>query len=352
MSEHDGRSLGREAQVVLRKRAVDAVLGGMKQCAVASAYGVSPEVVCRWMRLYREAGPKGLEAHRKGPAPGTGRLLSEKQSAEIRKLVLDRCPEQLKLPYALWTREAVRDLVSRRFGIRLAVRTTGNYLRDWGFTPQKPVRRAYEQSPKAVREWLDEVYPALAKRAKQEKAVIYWADEMGLRSDHQVGRSYGLRGQTPAIPATGKRFHCSMISAVTNQGHLCFRVFEGSFNVKLFTDFLRRLMRQAKRKVYLIVDGHPVHRAKLVQKWRAEHAEEMEIFYLPSYSPELNPDEMLNQDVKTNVSRHNRPTDPQQMKTSLRSYLFSTQRQPHIVRSYFNERHVRYAMPIETSLDL
>ncbi len=341
----DARSLGRQAQVALRKRAIDAVTGGMKQLDVARALGVAPETVCRWVKAYRQVGPEGLEARRKGPAPGTGKLLSDKQSAEVRKLIIDRCPEQLKLPFALWTRDAIRELVFRRFGIRIAIRTIGNYLREWGFTPQKPVRRAYEQSPQAVREWLDRVYPSLAKRAKREGALLYWGDEMGLRSDHQVGRSYGLRGQTPVLPGTGKRFGCSMISALTNQGHLCFRVFEGSFNVKLFLDFLRRLVRQAKRKVFLIVDGHPVHRAKLVQAWLTNHSEEIEVFYLPSYSPQLNPDELLNQDVKTNVSRHARPANGEEMKADLRSYLFSTQRQPHIVRRYFYGEHVRYALP-------
>lgn len=345
MSKFDARALSPAAQSALRKRAVDAVVsGGMKQCDVARAVGVSPVVVCNWVKQYHMGGEVALDPRRKGPAPGTGCRLSAAQARRIRGLIIDKCPEQLKLPYALWTRDAVQELIFERCGVRVSIRTVGNYLRDWGFTPQKPVRRAYEQSSKAVREWLDEVYPGLAKRAKQEKALIYWADEMGLRSDHQVGRSYGLRGKTPVIPATGKRFGCSMISALTNQGHLSFRVFDGSFNVKLFLDFLRRLIRQAKQKVFLIVDGHPVHRAKLVQAWRAEHAEEIEIIYLPSYSPQLNPDEMLNQDVKTNVARHARPTNLDEMKTQMRSYLRSTQRRPKLVARYFQEEHVRYAM--------
>lgn len=221
----------------------------------------------------------------------------------------------------------------------------GDYLRAWGFTPQKPVRIAYEKNNQAVQEWLATTYPTIAKRAKQEKAIIYWGDEMGLRSDHQVGRSYGLRGQTPAVPGTGKRFSCSMISAITNQGHLCFRVFEGRFVGALLLDFMKRLIKQANRKVFLIIDGHPVHHAKLVKKWVEDHADQIEVFYLPSYSPELNPDELLNQDVKTNVSRHHRPNNLVEMKTSLRSYLFSTQKQPNIIKSYFNESHVKYALP-------
>jgi len=146
-----------------------------------------------------------------------------------------------------------------------------------------------------------------------------------------------------AIPGTGQRFGCNMISAITNLGHLSFQVFEGSFKVKVFLGFLTRLMKQAKRKVFLIVDGHPVHRAKLVQAWREEHTEEMEIIYLPGYSPELNPDEMLNQDVKASALRQRRPKNVRHLKADVRSYLFSTQKQPEIVRSYFEERHVQYA---------
>lgn len=344
MSKFDVRSLSSESQAAIRKRAVDAVVvSGMKQRDVAKSIGVSPEVICRWVKRFRTDGVAALEAHKRGARTGTGCLLSPEQEKTIRRLIQDKYPEQLKLAFALWTRDAVEELIFRRFNIRVSIRTAGNYLRRWGFTPQKPVRRAYEQNPAAVKEWVDTTYPEIAKRAKSENALIYWGDEMGLRSDHQVGRSYGIRGKTPVIPATGKRFSCSMISAVTNQGHLCFRVFEKSFNVEVFIDFLDRLIKQAGRKVFLIVDGHPVHRANLVQEWRETHKHELEIFYLPTYSPELNPDEMLNQDVKANVSRHNRPTNVQHLISNLEGVLQETQRKAYIVRNYFKEQHVKYA---------
>jgi transposase len=339
----DARSLSPAAKEALRKRAVAAVLGGMKQCDVAKAFGVSAYIVSQWMKAYRQAGEQALNARKKGPAKGTGCCLTAAQAATVRKLIVDKCPEQLKLPFYLWTREAVQELIWRKCSVRVAIRTVGNYLRDWGFTVQKPVRRAYEQNAVAVQRWLDEEYPAIQQRAKAEKALIYWGDEMGLRSDDQVGRSYGLRGQTPVIPGTGQRFGCNMISAVTNQGHLCFQVFDGTFTVKVFLGFMRRLVKQAKRKVFLIIDGHPVHRAKLVQAWREQHTTEVEIIYLPGYSPELNPDEMLNQDVKATALRKRRPKNIRQLKADVRSYLFSTQKRPDVVRSYFEERHVQYA---------
>jgi len=344
MNKFDGRALSSESQSAIRKRAVDAVVvSGMKQRDVAKSIGVSPEVVCRWVKRFRTEGASFLESHKRGAPIGTRCLLSPEQEKTIRRLIQDKYPEQLKLAFALWTRDAVEELIFRRFGIRVSIRTAGNYLRRWGFTPQKPVRRAYEQNSASVKEWVDTTYPEIAKRAKRESALIYWGDEMGIRSDHQVGRSYGLRGKTPVIPATGKRFSCSMISAVTNQGHLCFRVFDKSFNVEVFIDFLNRLIKQAGRKVFLIVDGHPVHRANLIQEWREIHKHELEIFYLPTYSPELNPDEMLNQDVKANVSRHNRPTNVHHLISNLEGVLQETQSNANIVRSYFQEQHVKYA---------
>lgn len=343
MEKSDARSLSPDAQETLRKRAVQAVFGGMKQYVVANAFGVSAYIISQWVKRYRTDGIQALNAHKKGPQQGTNTLLTSKQAGMIRRMIIDKCPEQLKLPFFLWSRESVQELIQRKCDVKVSINTAGNYLRVWGFTVQKPVRRAYEQNDAAVQRWLAEEYPAHQQRAKAEKALIYWGDEMGLRSDDQVGRSYGLRGQTPVLPGTGQRFGCNMISAITNQGHLCFQVFEGSFNVKLFLGFLTRLWKQAKRKVFLIVDGHPVHRAKLVKAWREENKEKMEIIYLPGYSPELNPDELLNQDVKSNALRQRRPKHVRQLKTDVRSYLFSTQKRPDVVRSYFEERHVQYA---------
>jgi hypothetical protein len=259
------------------------------------------------------------------------------------RLILGRCPDQLRLPFALWTREAVQQLLSRRFGLQVSVWTVGRYLRAWGLTPQKPVRRAYEQDPAAVERWREEEYPAIRAQARQAKAQIHWLDEMGLRSDHQAGRSWGRRGQTPVVPGTGQRFRCNMISAITNRGQLAFMVFGQRFTAGVFLNFLRRLRRLAKRKIYLIADRHPVHKAAAVQGWLAKHRRQVRLFWLPPYSPELNPDELLNQDVKTNALGRVRPRDEQELMGNVRSYLRITQGHPGAVRGYFRERHVQYA---------
>jgi transposase len=265
------------------------------------------------------------------------------QAATVVRLITNRCPDQLQLPFVLWTREAVQHLLATRIGVHVSVWTVGRYLRRWKLTPQKPLRRAYEQNPVAVQCWLDEEYPAIRAMAKREQAEIHWGDEMGLRSDHQVGRSYGRRGHTPVIPGTGQRFRCNMISTITNRGTLTFMVFRQRFTSLVLLTFLRRLLRQRKRPIFLIVDWHPVHKARKVQDWVKTHQTRLRLFYLPKYSPELNPDELLNQDVKSNAVGRRRPQSLTDMEADVRGYLRSTQRYPAVVKSYFREKHVAYA---------
>ena len=300
--------------------------------------------VNRWMQLVEREGSRALQARRRG-RPRQSRLAPHQAATTVR-MILSGCPDQLSLPFALWTREAVQQLLSRKFNVQVSVWTVGRYLRAWGLTPQKPVRRAYEQDPVAVRKWLEEEYPAIRAQARQWKAQIHWLDEMGLRSDHQAGRSYGRRGQTPVVLGTGQRFRCNMISSITNRGRLSFMIFRQRFTARVFLNFLNRLLRQTRktrRKIFLIVDGHPVHKSRSVRRWLAEHAEQIRIFCLPSYSPELNPDELLNQDVKTNALGRVRPVNVQEMMGNVRSYLRITQARPKLVKRYFRERHVQYA---------
>ena len=233
-----------------------------------------------------------------GRKTGEGRRLTTDHEAEVRKLICDKTPDQLKMPYALWTRGAVAELIEHRYGIRLPVRTMGLYMSRWGFTPQKPIRRAYEQSPAAVNQWLETDYPVIAERAKAEKAEIHWGDETGLRSDDVRGRGFAPKGETPVIRINSKREGLSVISTVTNKGQMRWNIFDGALNADILIDFLRRLIKGASRKVFLILDNLRVHHSKPVKEWLAKHADKIEVFYLPSYSPELNPDEMANADIK------------------------------------------------------
>jgi len=342
MEIRDARSLPSVAQEDLRHKAVKCVMDGRKQVEVAEVLGVTRQAIGKWVKMFRLGGEEALKAKRRGRPKG-GVLLSW-QAAQIAKMVVDHNPEQLRLPFYLWTRGAVAQLIEQRFGIGLSVWTVGRYLSRWGFTPQKPARRAYEQSPEAIRRWLEEDYPAIQRQAKKEKALIFWGDETGLRSDHVAGRSYSPCGQTPVIPGSGKRFGCNMISAINNRGHLNFMVFKSRFDNRIFLEFIKRMVRQIKRKIFLIVDGHPVHHAVKVKNWIGAHADQIHLFFLPGYSPELNPDEMLNQDVKSNEVGRRRAKNQQEMITNTRSYLRNRQRQPDIVKKYFQEQHVRYAL--------
>lgn len=343
MEPRDSRTLSPAAQEELRHRAVAAVLNGASRTEVGELLGVPRQTVGQWVKAYRGGGEGALKSKPRGRPIGAGAKLLPWQAAQVSQALRDSRPEQLKLPFYLWTRDAVVELIKRRFDVRISRWTAGRYLKKWGFTPQKPVRRAWEQNGAAVERWLKEEYPAIQRQAKKEGALLYWGDEMGLRSDHSAGRTFSPKGQTPVITGTGQRFRCNMISAITNQGNLSFMVFRESFTVAVFLRFLRRLIRQSDQKVYLIVDGHPVHRAKLVQAWLEKHSSRISMFRLPSYSPELNPDEMLNQDVKSNALGRQRPATVVELVKLVRSYLHSRQRLPHVVKRYFLERHVRYA---------
>lgn len=341
MKTVDARSLAPAAQEDLGRKALNAHREGKSVCDVARLFGVSRQAVYNWIARHARGGAAGLKARRRGKPP-TPKLAS-RQAATIKRLITDRCSEQLKLPFMLWTREAVPQLIRRRFAVAVSIWTVGRYLKRWGFAPQKPARRALEQNPVAVQRWLAEQYPAIAQQAQAEKAEIYWEDEMGLRSEHAVGRCYAPRGRRPAIARSGQRFGCNVISAITNRGRLHFRVFRGRFVTKVYLDFLKRLVKQARRKVYVIADRHSVHKSRAVQRWLEAHADRIRQFLLPAYSPELNRDEYLNHDLKSNAVGRRRATDVGELLENVRGYLRGTQRRPQIVRNYFHAEPVRYA---------
>ncbi len=338
----DARKLDIATQTHLRRTVVQAVRGGMSQTEASKVYGASLRAVSKWMALDRTGGLRALKQKVRGRRAGEGRL-QPAQSARIRQLIIDSLPDQLKLPFYLWTRAAVVSLIEREYGISVSLTTVGRYLAGWGMSPQKPVRRAYERNDAAIARWLRTEYPAIARDAKREKAVIYWGDEMGLRSDHVAGTSYAPMGQTPIIRATGQRFGCNMISAITNRGHLAFMVFHGRFDGRLFVQFMRRLLQQATGKLYLIVDGHPVHRSVVARDFVAANEARLRLIRLPGYCPELNPDELLNQDVKTNGLGKSRPANRAELMAGVRSHLRRRQKQPQVIRNLFQEKHVRYA---------
>jgi len=277
----DARRLSPQAQEDLRQRAVAAVKNGMSQAAVSTVFGVSPKTVWRWVNAFDRQGNKGLKAGRRGRRPGEQKALDPRQEARVRRAVLGKNPEQVALPGLVWTRPQVRDLVRRWYGIGLSLVTIGKYLRSWGLSPQKPIRKAYEQDPEAVTRWLEVEYPAIAAQANKDKAIILWLDQTGLRSDAAVGTTWAPVGQTPVVGRTGRRFGVNVMAAISNKGELYFTCYHGSFTGPVFLAFLKRLTRHLDRKIHLIVDGHPVHRRVMVRDWLAEHVDAIQMHFLP-----------------------------------------------------------------------
>ena len=262
----------------------------------------------------------------------------------MREIIADKLPEQLKLAFALWTRRAVAELLKQRFGLNLPVRTMGLYLKRWGFTPQKPIKKAYEQNPKKVQAWLEQEYPQIAASAKAEGAEIYWGDQTGVNNQPNAPRGFAPRGQTPVIKEMSKRFGSSVMSAVSNRGSARWMVYKGALDAALLIRFLERLVRSMQgRKVYLILDNLRVHHSKLVKAWLAENLAAIAVYHLPSYSPELNPDEHLNRALKSKLSHLPVARDERSLQKQIIGRLRSCQRQPSPIRSFFTSSYTQYA---------
>ena len=344
MDARDFRSIGRAAQEELRRRALFLTLQqGLSQAQAAEVVGVQRQTVNIWLQRYRAQGEDGvLDGRRVSPRRGKG-LLAAEEATKVQGWIRDRTPDQLKLPFALWTSRAVRDLITARFGKTLGLSTVQLYLQRWNMTPQKPLARARERQPAAIAAWLEQHYPAIARRAKAEGGAIYWGDETGISNQDQIGRSYAPKGQTPVVARTAKRITQSMISAVSNRGLMRFMFYEGALNADRFIAFLRRLAKDAGQKVFLIVDNLKVHHASKVKTWAAAHAHEIELFYLPAYAPDHNPDEYLNNDLKQKLRQQPQPATQDQLIKNTRAVLRAIQRSPRRIQAYFTPPAVRYA---------
>ena len=343
MKHVDVRKLPTAAQEERRRQVIGLRQAGVTHEAIAAQVGLSPTGVFDLCKRYAERGAAGLQTGPRGPEVGHGRFLDAEQEAETRDLIRRHTPDELDLPFALWSRAAVRELIRQRFGVRLAVRTMGTYLARWNFTAQKPLRRAHEQDPAAVRRWLRQDYPAVAARAKAEGGTIFWGDETGLRSDDVRGRSYAPRGRTPEARVNHKRANLGLISAVTNKGELRWMVLDGAVTAPSLLRFLARLVRDADRKAFLILDRLPVHRSAKVRAWLAGREAEIEVFHLPGYSPELNPDGGANGDLKQAVTGKEPARSKQQLMRAVVGHMRKLSKLPARVRSFVGHKTFRYA---------
>lgn len=327
-----------------RKQIVRLHKKAIKIMQIVSMTGLSYPAVRATIDRFETGGWAAIRPARRGRSKGVGRTLSQVQEDTIQRTIIDKRPEQLKMDFSLWSRAAVGQLIEQEYGIKLHVRSIGKYLTRWGFTPQKPIKRAYEQSPQAVQAWLEGEYPAIEQRARREGAEIHWGDETALVNTDVRGRSYSPAGKTPvAFAVGGTRQKLSMIATVTNQGKTRWMIIDDAFDSEKLIEFLQALIKDAGKKVFLILDNLRVHHSKIVKAWVAERIDQIELFYLPSYSPQLNPEERLNADLKQEMGKRVPVRTKAKLREAASQHMTMLERSPDRVQSYFQDRRVRYA---------
>jgi transposase len=329
-----------------RKQAIRLHNGKIKMThrAIAQAVGVTPTTIGKWLNRYNAGGESLLRVNKRGPKVSHRKGLTQEQEQKVRRLLIDKMPEQLKFPFSLWTLQAVCALVEQEFQITLTKSTICRYLKKWKFTPQKPVLRAYNRNDAAVSKWLNDEYPAIKKQAQEENAEILWGDETGIRNDEHKSRCYAPEGQTPVAKVNPVIEKINMVSAISNQGKLHFMFYRENMTVAVFKDFLRRLIQDSRRKIFLIVDNMRVHHAKMLKGFLRRHGKEIRMFFLPSYSPDLNPDEFVNRDLKSNLSNKPFGRAKGQIAKNALEHMEKIAKDEERVKRLFHAESVKYAM--------
>jgi transposase len=340
MRKKDGRSISPEAMTEIRIRAVSRVQEGESPEVVIKSLGFARACIYEWLSKYTAGGWQALETKHAG---GRVRKMTAKQIQWLYKTIVRGDPRQYRFSFALWTREIIRQLIKDKFSISLGLSSVTRLLRQLGLSCQKPIFKAWEQDHKAVQNWLKKTFPKIRKLAKKQGATIYFGDEAGVRSDHHSGTTWAKKGETPLVKSTGQRFSVNMISAVSAQGEMRFMVTKERLGSVLFIEFLKRLLIGATRPIYLIVDGHPSHRAIKVKAFVESLKGKLQLFYLPPYSPELNPDELVWSDLKSNLLGRKIVSSRDELKANAVSGLRSIQKNKNKIRSFFNEKNTKYA---------
>ena len=339
----DYRKASPETVLAAKKQVIAQWRAGKKTSEIRENTGFSINTVRETIRKFRDGGMDALKPKKEGRPKGTCMILSEEQCKWVRSVIVDKTPDQMKMPCALWTRKAVRQLIMEHFGILLPLSTMGLYLQRWGFSVQKPTKQAARQNPKAIENWMKEEFPAIRKKAKEEKAVIYWMDETGVQNCSNQVRGYAPKGHTPVLVTETRRMHVNMVSAITNTGRLHFRFYREAMNADLMKDFLERILKdEPDHKVYMICDNLKVHHSKPIQAWLEEQKERIALYYLPSYAPEYNPDEYLNSDLKNSVASKPQARNEDEIQTSAEEFMTFLSEKPDHVAAYFEHEKVAY----------
>lgn len=343
MNTFDARTLNQQTQYELRKQVVRLRKKGLDNKAISEIVGLCQSHVSTIWKKYERGGLDAIKPGQRGRRHGAQRELTAEQEAGIQKLLVDKTPDQLKLSFALWTREAVRLAIKQRYGRDLPLRTITDYLKRWGFTPQKPTKRAYEQNPKLVAHWHETVYPEIQARAKQEKAEIHWGDETGIQNDAYNAKGFAPKGKTPVVRINATKSRLNMISSITNQGKVRFMLYRETMTAQVLIRFMSRLIKDSDRKVFLVLDNLRVPHSKIVNAWLESNKDQVEVFYLPSYSPELNPDEYLNGDLKQSIRSGLPARTEKDLMKKTRSLMRKLQNRAKHVRNYFRHPKIAYA---------
>lgn len=339
MRDSDGRKLDHQTLEQLRIRAVQRVQEGESPETVIKALGMSRARIYEWLAAYREG---GFDALRAKPISGRPRKLTGDQIRRLYTMITSFSPLQLEFEFALWTRDRVRRLIRREFNVHLSEVSVGRLLRNLGLTPQKPLHRAYQQKPEAVKQWKEESYPQIKKMAKQAGAKIYFGDEASVRSDYHSGTTWAPMGETPVVRTTGSRFSVNMISAISPRGELRFKAIDGSLNAESFIDFLKALIKDADNPVFLILDNHPVHHSKRVRQFVDSLDGKLRLFFLPPYSPELNPDESVWGYIKYHHVGKASIQNRHQLVRIVYRQLRRLQKLPQLLKSFFQHPELDY----------
>ena len=341
--KRDARKLTISAQQELRERGIKMRNEGMSYQDIGYILEVHHTTVSTWYAKYTREGESGIKILPRGRKEGDKKTLNPTQEAQLIKRLIDTTPKQLKFKYVLWTREAVKKLIKHDFDIEMPISTVGKYLQRWEFTSQVPIKRAYERNDAKVQQWLEEEYPAIEKQSKEENAEIQWADETACVSLPSIIKGYAPKGKTPVMEHTAKRFKINMISSITNRGKLRFMIYEQNMDASVFITFLERLIESSNKKIFLILDNLRIHHAKLVKAWVEEHQEKIALFYLPAYSPDLNPDEYLNNDFKRNVNAKHIPINKKELTKNTEDFMTMLSQDTQRVANYFKHEKIAYA---------
>jgi transposase len=291
---------------------------------------------------YKKGGVAAIKAKKMGRKTDTGKLNKEMQQ-EIRKLIVDKCPDQLKLPGFLWDRQNVADLIYQKYKITLALTKISDYLKKWGMTPQRPVKKSYKQDPAKIEKWLNEEYPEIKEKAKEQNAEIHWLDETGMQNQTNYIKGYAPIGKTPTMPVNPTKIKINMVSTITNKGKMRFMFYKQNMNAKVLIDFFWRLIKRADKKLFVILDNLPVHHAKLVKEWIKKHQDKIEIFFLPPHAPEYNPDELLNNTLKRSLAKKGFSKDENELEKKARSTMKTLQNDHAKMASFFQSKNTEYA---------